>query len=398
MTALPTPVLANLTVDTAAYTGSANFLGMSRNRQYLLWQAVSPNVRRLQVSSVDAPGAKSNGPTVGSTPLTLQAFIETLDGELLLEIANVAGAAEVWKTTGWNWANPSAATITKVLTMSGINVNARREWGFNYKAAAPVWSVAAGSILLMEYGNKTSEQIAAGRPASTAATHAWLSRDNGATWTVVFDAQNYYPGDVPLHGHGGMFVPADNAWCVWGGDGGIGSESWMFWCPDEEIENVSDPTRWERVPGAVSASGARQVVSGIATARGMFFGSDSLPARIASVARLGFRRFGDMVTTTPVHPTALIASDIHQNGDSPDAPIFATFPVGSNSANPFVLASLDGGLTWQLAHRDAAALSSGNGITNVCGPDVNGKVYGNYNASGTTGLAIWDYQPPVLAP
>lgn len=394
-TKAPDPILTNRT-DLGA-TGISRLLGMLSDRQTLIAVSSANSQRQVCVSTDGATW--TGGLVLGASGDLLDGFMETNDGEIIFctKQAGANGAAgKLIKTTGWNRATGTATSLTTVLTASGVGVNFDGRWVTTQRAVAPAWSDMAGSILIMEYGTKPAEAVAAGRATSTAAVHAYLSRNNGATWTTVFDLRDYFTGDLLVHGHGCAVSVTDKGWYLNGGDGGLGDAgtSWVRFCPDEIIDTA--PV-WTMLPGAETASGVNQVTALGDYGTGLIGLSDALAARAVRWARKGFRRIGAQTSVATVAPGGLVGSNLHQNADQPGAPIFGTHSSSTVSGPPTILTSLDGGESWQEAYREAAPITGGNGYSVVVGPTINGKVFANYNGTGSSTVLSFDLAKPAAA-
>lgn len=389
MTTMPAEVLTNLATVAFSTTLADQLYGISRDRTHIIARGSGSYTRR-PVTSFDG-GATWNRGGSNVAGASLEGALETLDGEMLFFVAT--SPRTVYKTTGWNPATASWASVALVMTLAGTGSSFRLGWTIAPQAVAPEWSDMAGTVFLMEYGSRISE---AGTTAE-AGIHGFVSRDHGVTWAESFDASDYFPAGTYVHGHGSFVDPINNGVVVFGGDAGQASpagSTWAYFCPTESLE---DGDAWVELPGAFdTAAGFKQLLAGLSTQAGLVFGSDSTPSRIARAARLGFRRFGDLAVAAPLTTTGALASCVWQNPDTPDAPILATASFASSASGyPAIVVSVDAGRTWQNGYIHDTYVTSGNGIVMACGPDVGGKVYASLNVNGTGYLASWDYTPPT---
>lgn len=389
MTTMPTEVLTNLTTLDLSTTLADQLYAVSRDRTHIISRARGSYTRRPATSYDGGATWNRGGSNVAGA--SLEGALETIDGEMLFFVGT--SPRTVYKTTGWDPTTASWDSVALVLTAAGTGSSFRLAWTITPASVAPDWSPMAGTVFLMEYGSRLSET----GDAATAGVHGYVSRDHGATWETSFDASDYFDVSEYIHGHGSFIDPVNNGVVVFGGDAGQASpdgSTWAYFCPTESLE---DGDAWVQIPAAFdTTAGYKQLLCGLSTRAGLLFGSDSTPARVARSAMLGYRRFGDLAVVAPVTNTGALAFSMWQNPDSPDAPILLSSSYTSSASGyPSIIASLDGGFTWQTAYEHDTYVTSGNGITMVVGPDVNGKVYASLNVNGTGYLAAWDYVPPT---
>ena len=305
-------------------------------------------------------------------------------------------ASQLWRSTGWDKATADATSWALVLSSSGGGTIFDGRWSLTPRAVAPAWSVSAGRIVVNEYGahTKSSESTT---PAQ-AAIRAWMSTDDGATWTQIFDLRDQYPGltyaNINFHIHAIAYDPWDDRVFITTGDGGNGDGGYcaVFYCDAEKLPTA--PT-WVPVPSMRSTSALAQVIAIIPTPTGVLFSPDSGSLGVWRLPRRGYRRYGTASAVAQIG-SGIVGSHIHQNPD-PGSPMFFTYNSSAQSGPPAVLASLDGATITEV-YRDGTAVSnSAPGINCVCGPDLGGKVYGNRNIDGTGKLVTWDYQPQQVA-
>lgn len=382
---LPDPVLVNPSsvYTTTGTNGTLNYL--SRDRTHLIGVGTSPYNRRPAVSHDWGVSWQYGGSNVAGAALT--AVIETNDGELLCQVAT--SPVTMYKTSGWDPADGTFDSATLVLTFNGSPLN----WAFTPQAVAPSWSQHNGLIFLAEYGSRLSEVV----DDSLAGAHGWVSFDHGATWTLAFDPLNYFDTDDYIHGHLGFADVYNQVAVMAGGDAGASppGTTWLYWCPFEDLA-AGGP--WHRIETAFTTGAYAQLLNGLATPSGWVFGSDTTvaAARIARVATLDFRRFGSLVTVAPINTYGPLANTMWQNPEQPDAPIFATSTQSSTASGyPVILASLDGGLSWQEAYRHEVAHTSGAGLRQAMGPNADGKVIATIYTNVESGYIDFDLVPPM---
>lgn len=153
------------------------------------------------------------------------------NGELLIANNALAASSQIYVTSGWpaaqaaNYSNASldAIVYTKVLDLIGGNT----KMGYT----AHVWATASdGTVLMSESGGQTTTARESS-PNTQGATRVWISRNNGTTFTQIFDIYDYglaagaFPATTTngtgLHIHG---VSYDALWnrvaICWGDDTG----------------------------------------------------------------------------------------------------------------------------------------------------------------------------------
>lgn len=394
VTTLP-PVLTNPTYTSPAMTGLA---GMLSDRQTLLFWNAGFSAGQLGVSA-DGGATITYGKDLGGGSFLGTGLIETAGGEVLGAIRSRDGSAagQVWRSTGWNKATAQATSWTKVLTCSGPAAYPDGRWCFTQRSLAPDWSARPGALFICEYGAKVSEAIAAGRASSTAATKAWMSLDDGVTWTVIFDLRDRYAAglNAGLHVHGIAYDPWDDRVIITTGDGGLGDGGGTaVWYIDGE--KLGDLTAWTAIPGTAGTAGTTQVTTVVPMETCVLLVSDGgTPGGIRRVARRGWRRYGDFVTVAPIG-NAIIGAHAWQNR-RPGSPLLLTYyQTSTTPAAPASIIATTDGVTFTEAHRESTnTASNAPGISPIMGPDVNGKVYAIRNLSGTGDLLTAEYAPAI---
>ena len=200
---------------------------------------------------------------VGSAlPRTVVGVRELANGELLASTTNSIGdeaPGRVYRTTGYDRDNPSAAVWSQVLEAGGIAARIPGSWGM---------SVHGSTVLLSEYGQW----------GENGARRVYLSADHAATVAEIFDVLatpdtvTGAPTIVPAnaHVHGSTYDPyADRIWvCV-----GDGSNTATYYSDDAG-------STWALVPGSEDW----QAVSVYALENRVILGSDAAPNGVWQIA------------------------------------------------------------------------------------------------------------------
>lgn len=319
---------------------------------------------------------------------SVDGFLETPDGEVLISLrrSDDGEAGVLMRSTGWNPATADATSWTRVLTATGVGSYFRGQWGLNQGCIAPSWSKHAGAIFIVEYG----------LPKPTA-YRAYMSTDDGVTWTEIFDLTDHNE-DSNVHCHGITYDPWRGGVYISIGDTGNA----IYYSENPE---AASPT-WTVVEGSESdSSGTHQATTLRAVEAGLIALADGLPHSIY----LYPRRTGSTAVGPPKAiarfrgdtPTAFGAT-LWRNGGyedpQPTAPIFACIneaPTALAGLYPGIYVSQDGGCSWTLAYRHTSATDATGrvGIDSVWGPDINGKVIARINIDGTYKVVTLDYLP-----
>lgn len=154
---------------------------------------------------------------------------ETEDGELLVTTLRDEAndiRSKLYKSSGYDRSNPTAATWTEVLQTVSKQADFKSHWGL---------FVAGNMVTASEYGLRDIE----------GSRRVWLSEDYGATWELIFDQMTVQvPGgpawDPNAHLHGAVW---DEYWQrVWVICGDTPSTA-TYWSDDKGAT-------WNFVPGS----------------------------------------------------------------------------------------------------------------------------------------------------
>lgn len=386
--AAPTPQLINATFTSPAVY---SLMGMLSDRQTLLFNNASFSAAQLGVST-NGGSTVTWGKNFGGGPWIMSAVLETPGGEMLVAVQNRTGlpsgaASQLWRSTGWNKATADATSWTQVLTSSGAGVIFDGRWGVTQRSVAPSWSARPNALFVSEYGAHTNDAATTGQ----AAVRAWMSTDDGATWTQIFDLRDRgLPTTAGLHIHGIAYDPFDDRVFITSGDGGNadGGQAAVWYCDGDKL---SAPV-WNSIPAMQATSALTQVITVIPTASAVLFSPDSASLGIWRLPRRGYRRYGTASCVAQIG-AGIVGAHGWQNRDAVGAPLFLTYYSSSISGPPSILVTNDG-IAFTEAYRGPTNTSnSAPGIFGCVGPDINGKVYANYNLTGTGQILTADYQP-----
>ncbi len=151
---------------------------------------------------------------------------DTNDGQLLCCYRNTAvtpNTFTVYKSSNWTKKNVKP-TWNQVFQTGKPSVNLNAGWGYSkYK----------NFMLLADYGAKTGvaiNDLPNGAAEGEYARYVYMSKDNGDTWQIIFDLNNFTDG-VGVHVHGALFDEYWNRIWVSHGDGAFGSNG-LFYSDD----------------------------------------------------------------------------------------------------------------------------------------------------------------------
>ncbi|MDJ0467286.1 hypothetical protein [Rhodococcoides fascians] len=288
--------------------------------------------------------------------------------------SSAAGVVDIWK---------------KVITCSGADNWCDGRWGFTQRSVAPSWSKRAGQIMVCEYG----KHVDVAATPDAAAIRAWLSKDNGLTWAVVFNLRDRYPGlTAKLHNHGCSYDPYDDRWLIVQGDGGQGDGGMcgIWWCNGETI----DAPTWTLIPGSQTTTSLWQTTTVIPMETGLVLLGDGGPYGVNRVARRGYRRYGILQAVAPIGNAIIGGVGWRNNGWDPGAPLLLSYVASTASGPPSLVATVDGEVFTEIARDTVVVTNGAPGYVYPLGPDIFGKVVWNLNLNGSGQLAVAEYLAP----
>lgn len=275
--------------------------------------------------------------------VTVQHIAYLPDGEVLVGTGvgyNAAGqvtGSTFWRSSGWS--NPSTATFTMTHAFAPA-------LSMSYGG----WSARDNVIMVSEYGPQTDQ----GTP--TQARRAWLSRDGGRTFAMVFDLNTTTvdgetgPWGGPTrrqHLHGCAYDPFwDRLWLAVGDGTGTAGKTAV-------IYSDNDGATWQ---GAyVNTQAHWQCVLPYALEHAVVFGSDFNASGLRRVGRAGYRdatAFGAAHVMDDKTGIALIGMHAYQAPGVTDAPALFTFEAIGADYPGAVAATFDGGRTFNTIYKD----------------------------------------------
>lgn len=281
-------------------------------------------------------------------------------GELLVALqGDSSNKGEVWRTTGYTRANPTAATWTKVLTCTSNDTYASGDW--------LMWGY--GSVLMVaEYGAKTAGANARG---------VYVSLNDGVTWTMVYN----WAG-TGRHVHGCAYDKyADMLWACFGDtdQGYAYSTDWRA-----KVAAGQSPTWTENITSTV---GGVQPVGIYPLRDRIVMGTDDVANGLYRIERTNYNLPVRAFVADPGTTLLTISGMPYRRGDSESYPLIWPWlrPPGV-TGEVGVCASWDG-LTWHVLWRDSSRGYTGVGPFTTMGPAANGNCYGwmadAIEASGT---------------
>lgn len=285
-------------------------------------------------------------------------------GELLVALqGDSSNKGEVWRTTGYTRANPTAATWTKVLTCTSNDTYASGDW--------LMWGY--GSVLMVgEYGAKTAGANARG---------VYVSLDDGVTWTMVYN----WAGSGK-HVHGCAYDKyADMLWVCMGDNsqGYAYSTDWRA-----KVANGQQPTWVEHITNETTGQSDAVQPVGIYPMRDrVIMGTDDTKNGLYRIERTNYNLPVRAFVADPSASMVTISGMPYRHQDSESYPlIWPWLRLPGITGEVGVCASWDG-LTWHVLWRDSSRGYTGVGPFTTMGPAANGNCYGwmadAIEASGT---------------
>jgi hypothetical protein len=316
--------------------------------------------------------------------------VELADGEALVSTASGGTSApgNLYKSTGWA-ANKATATWTKVLTTpDGFFPGYWSTHGWTFGNDNIVGGSAKYGVVC-EYGTQTGSGAFTGK-----ATKVYFSQDYGATWTVVLDLKDFFPGIFPLHCHSAAYDPWwDRLWVLYGDTQAGGTTTADVLYSDDHgatWQSIALSSEWT---GVAFQSTALAILEDC-----IVIGSDNGPGFVR-IARRGNRVMGPPQIVGVVYggsASGMVAMGAHRNEGIPGAPLLMGFVTGSSAtaaATPIIMVSPDG-LTFAEAWRDdALAATASVGVYQPVGPTATGKVLARVKRAADTVLLVGELFP-----
>ena len=284
----------------------------------------------------------------------VEAVRELEDGELLVSVLRDRKNginSKVYRSSGYDRDNPTAATWTEVLSAVSVNADFKSTWGF---------TVAGNTVTASEYGLRGDEGSRRG----------WLSEDYGATWTQVFDiktvvAEGRPPWTTDAHLHG---MAWDEYWHRLWVVTGDSTNTATYYSDDKG-------STWRFVPG----SNAMQYTGIMPLPDVVVFGSDRSPNGL-HVYRRGQK--GDAPTIEPLFLVDDISSLSRvfefpfKRDRGPVTPTYFSASDAARSHPTMIVGFVDGKkghLLWEGTKPGSGLPMSGN-LIEVLGPTSQGSI------------------------
>lgn len=363
---------------------------------------------------------------LNTLPNKVYGLVETYDGEVLCVCGN-GGTGYVYKSTGWSTNKATATWGSPVLTLPG---------GIPFPDySANRWSMGTNGVMVIseQGGQSPTKPTATGDNAADNATaiannaatahRAYVTVNNGSTWTLLHDQLTQSPLLEPrliqgTHQHSWMY---DQEWDrMWGnyGDGtGTGPALYgsgnlqLIYSDDWRNVLTGGTATWNTLPllteypSTVSAE-AQQFVGMLITSKAIIMGPDSVPFMQTIIPRTGYRTIGPIRRGAMLPITTgsnIIGKDIAWAG--PGFPAFSSFSINNTIAGdtnnpsyaylPHLYATADEGLNWFEIWRDPVKTRRTSDKVAAFGPTVNNKMVaatldtGN-GASANGYIITWD--------
>ena len=269
---------------------------------------------------------------------------ELADGEILATTDYSAGNynGHIYKSSGWA-SNPVTATFTKVHETANTR-------GHFIDRAVAVWG---SCVLAGEYGVQGYAQ------------KAYLSDDDGATWTEVFDMADY-PTECPdlPNGHvHGVAIDGDHERLYLAtGD----QENKGMWCAE-----LATPTVWTRFY-------QEQPTTVIAAPAGILWGTDNSPHGILRTRRANLTN----VEVAWSAPEGVVGSTVYTRGRPGDPIYFAFGPLNAGDQG-YIVGTGDGGESFHQLYAHPAT----SAILRAYGPTDEDMIVGVLTDDGTS---VWN--------
>lgn len=355
------PVLQALGTPAIVDNGGRNICHLSNDGKYL----VANKRTMLRISSNESGGWTDCHEFTDS----VEHLVELNNGEVLVFTGpDATKQGKVFRSSGWSWTNPTAATWSEVKKSNGVGAYFTATYGGIF------YDYDKGVLVLSEYGNKTGTEVGSAR-------YVYCSLDNGTTWATIFDRQTYDGGGAGKHMHGCAYDAVwDRVWLTLGDDTNaiVYSDDWR---------NVT-PT-WSTAQSDASVNGKYQSVAIVPLPKCILFGSDGWPNGIHRIMRADKNG-----ASTKANPGAALESAYAMNAKGTlthlfqqpfvarhvsDAPLLWPYGISGSPAPPVcgLIASFDGGLTFTEIWRDSIPYTADGAFKVAVGPtQQNGKILG----------------------
>jgi len=390
-------------------------IGMSRDRATIFGAVRNGGALGLYAIN-DLTGATT---LIHSFPYRPWALVETYDGEALCACADLASAVTVYRSSGWS-ANRATATWTSVLTMTGAPLPeySANRWSMGTNGVMVISEQGAQTVATTATGDNAADNATALTNNAAKARRAYVTANNGATWTLLYDQLTQSPLLEPrqingTHLHGVQYDEAwDRVWISYGDNTGQGPALYgagglqLIYSDDWRNVLTGGTVTWNTIPlptdyPSTTVSSAIQLVGMLITSKAIILQPDGIPFAPMIIPRAGYRQIG-VIRYGPMMPITngiqIIGKDISWAGSG--YPAIASFSI-NNSTNaamaflPHLYASADEGVNWFEIWKDPVRTRRTADRVSAFGPTVNNKMVAatqdTNNGASTNGYVItWD--------
>lgn len=294
------------------------------------------------------------------------------DGQLLVSTARDEAnsvVAKVFKTVGYNIANPSAATFTEVLAINSTQANIANNWGV---------SVYNNIVTVSEYGLRDVN----------GAKNVYLSQDNGNTFSLIFNQYTQVIAGRPeltmsAHMHTAAYDPYYNRiWVVCGDNPNTAT----YYSDDMGVT-------WTFVIGT-SGTGAIQFTGIQALPNCVIFGSDRSPNGIYVYRRNGKDKMPVikplLIVNNSTELTHVFGLPFKRDWLPATPTYFVADRTDGTMFKPLLTATVDGGKGHILGE-----MSAGEALHGIFGATASGKIIVVSQTTTSVGLIISTANAPI---
>lgn len=295
---------------------------------------------------------------------------ETNDGQLLCVVRTTATNNQaLYKSTNWQRKNQTL-TWTKVHEIEKPGVSLNGYWGF---------SKYRNIMLCAEYGAKVGVQTQnmppEGAQPGMNARYVYMSRDNGETWSIVFDVNAVTDG-LGVHVHGVAFDEYWNRIWVSHGDGFLGTNGLFY--SDDFGSTWTSATEFHN-----KGSNFSQTVHIVPMKTCILFASDSAPNGIHRIDRAQGKSpaqgWYDIDTTAyllesqTIEQLNYLCHSVSHPKFLPDLPVTFAFGAETQTGYSQVVSTFDGWTFFPL-WKDPVISAVGQGARSVIGPTYENEI------------------------
>lgn len=287
--ATTSPIFVPSTAPTVSDAGTKWAMGISPDGATVFGTDATGNL----YESTDFTGTWSASLHQFATGGPIESIQQMANGEAIV----AANDGKIWISTGWA---TSHATATWANTLSSFQSQARYPGRYG-----GVHVASDGTITACQWGSHTHEVS----PATNAALYAHQSKDNGQTWTLIFDLLSslnaqlvaagltaYDAATTNLHTHSAAYDPIwKRTWLSYGDNQSVNLKAKGF---APMVYKDDDASSWSFVPwpnGADDGNSANfQCTTPVVMDGCVFFLADGYPHGIIRIGRAGYRQMTNL--------------------------------------------------------------------------------------------------------